>query len=98
MDLPVPTKVGLTILKKIFIQSGGGRQENSLYRGLSTNEQSYVVSILNLLKFNKLITVSKQSNSNIVWQPIKDQMARVKNILINRNYRDPIINELNLLM
>ncbi|MDD4157033.1 MAG: NACHT domain-containing protein [Candidatus Cloacimonetes bacterium] len=97
LDLPVSTKVGLTILKKLYVQTGHGRQENAFYRGLSTNEQTYVQPILELFKNNQITISSKQNGSNKVWQPIKYQYGRVRNILINRAFNDPIIDMLNIL-
>lgn len=91
LNLPVPQKVGLTILKKLYLQKGGGRQENAFYRGLSTNEQSYIPPVLEYLKQQGMAIPSSQSSKNSVWQPCKMENVRVRSILINRNYKDPII-------
>lgn len=99
LNLPVVTRVGLTILKKLYLQAGGGRQENSFYRGLSTNEQSYVPIILEYLKQKEIAIPSKKSNTNNVWQPVRSKYSNIRNILVNSVYTDPIIvglSKLNL--
>ena len=92
--LPVPVKVGLTILKKLYLQSGGGRQENSFYRGLSTSEQEYIQPILDFLKQEGIITPSKKSNSDNIWQPVKKHFGHIRNLIINRAYKDKLIENM----
>lgn len=92
--LPVPVKVGLTILKKLYLQAGGGRQENAFYRGLSTNEKSYIAPVLEYLKQKGVAIPSKKANTNNVWQPSKSHFARIRNILINKNYKVEFIEQM----
>src|SRR3546814_902408 len=49
LDIPVSVRVLLTILRKLFVQSGRGRKENAFYRGLDTNARAYVSNILSAL-------------------------------------------------
>jgi len=97
LDLPTPVKVGFTILKKLYLQSGVGRQENAFYRGLSTNEQRYVNDVLKILKQENLVYSSKRNNANNVWLPVKEQLSRVKNIMLNRALHDNILDKLKLI-
>lgn len=94
LDIPVPAKVGLTILKKLYLQSGVGRQENSFYRGLTSNEQAYIPKILEYFKHANIAIMSKRSGSNTVWQPVRNQTHRIRQILINKNYKDDIMTNL----
>ncbi len=94
LNLPIEVKVGLTILKKLYIQSGGGRQENSFYRGLATHEHIYVPKVLEYFKQVGLAIPSKRAVSNKVWQPSRFNMGRVRNILIDKNYKDKLIIDL----
>jgi hypothetical protein len=95
LNMPISGKVGLTILKKLYIQAGAGRQENAFYRGLSPNEQSYVPAILEYLKQNNLAIPSKKTNTNGVWQPVKSRYSEIRNILVNKLYKSPLIEALN---
>lgn len=94
LDMPVSVKVGLTILKKLYLQAGTGRQENSFYRGLSTNEQSYINPLLNFFKHEGIAIPSKNANSDKVWQPAKSMFGKIRNILINRGYKDKLIDNM----
>lgn len=94
LDLPVPIKVGLTILKKLYLQAGGGRQENAFYRGLSTNEKSYVPNVLEYLKHKGVAIPSKKANTNNVWQPSKTHFGRIRTLLINKNYKAEFIESM----
>jgi hypothetical protein len=94
LDLPTGVTVGLTILKKLYLQSGNGRQEHAFYRGLSTNEQPYVVPILALFSAKKIAMPSRRSSANRVWQPMKNQATRVRRILLDRAFNDPLIEDL----
>lgn len=48
LDLPIPNgvKVGLTILRKLFVQGGGGRQEGAFSRGIRPEQQRLVAPAL----------------------------------------------------
>lgn len=98
LDLPISTKVGLTILKKLYLQAGGGRQENAFYRGLSPNELAYVAPILDLFKHEAIAIPSKKGNKNKVWQSVKSEAPRIRAIVINRAVNDPLVKKLGSLL
>lgn len=50
LDMPMALRVLLTVLRKLFVQSGRGRRENAFFRGLDTNARAYVADILSLLE------------------------------------------------
>jgi hypothetical protein len=49
LDIPRGLKVGLTALRKLYLQPGGGRQENSFYRGISADLRPYISEALHTL-------------------------------------------------
>ncbi|MBJ6109903.1 NACHT domain-containing protein [Hymenobacter sp. BT523] len=93
LELPTAVKVGLTILKKLYLQSGGGRQENAFFRGLSPNDQRYVADVLKVLKQEEF-TLESSSNSK-VWLPIRSKTERVKTVLWSRSLKDPLMVRLS---
>lgn len=82
LDLEIPTasRAMITILKKLFVKSLGGRRENALYRGLDNDHQSKVPAVLELLRSQGFIAVSGRAGEP-VWLPIRRQRARVFEIL-----------------
>lgn len=82
MDLPTPVRVGLSILKKLYMQAGSGRNESALFRGLDHGELRYVEDVLELLKKEALAFRTKQ-RGEIVWLPAKDQTHFVKALVQN---------------
>jgi len=91
IDQPTPLLVCLTILKKLYFQSGSGRKENAFYRGLSQNEQRYVSDILYLLKQEGIVIPPKKSSPSSVWQPVRSQKDRIVNIVLNKTYDDSLM-------
>jgi len=77
MDEPIGTKVMLTILKKLFAQSGSGRRENALYRGLDPRSKDIVPKAIELLKKEGFVVKSKQGE-NTVWYPVKSSKIRTR--------------------
>jgi len=75
-------KVLLTILKKIFIQSGSGRKENALLRGLDHNSRRLVPDILRLLQSEGVIVPYRRGGLDMtIWLPERGKMARVARII-----------------
>lgn len=82
MDLPVSTRVMLTILKKIFVQSGSGRMESALVRGLDHNARRIVPAVLRLLQSEDVIEPYRRGGlSTTIWIPNRTQRARVARII-----------------
>lgn len=80
LKIPVGAKVLITVLKKLFVQSLGGRKENALYRGLDTEHQSKVGEIIELLLSHGMVTNSGRSGETI-WIPVRRQTARALDII-----------------
>jgi hypothetical protein len=75
LSLPLSTRVLLTILKKMFAQSGRGRKETALFRGLEPRAQQLVPKVLQVLRRENII-VSLRQGSETIWLPTKASGCR----------------------
>jgi len=75
LELPVGTKVLLTILKKLYVQKGAGRRQSALYRGLDHKAQSVVADVLKLLQKEGFVTLAHYTDQ-IVWLPVRSAEAQ----------------------
>jgi hypothetical protein len=97
MDLPLATRVLLTILKKVYMQSGSGRKENALQRGLDHNARRFVVPVLKLLQTEKFVSPYRRAGLDMtIWVPDRSKLARVRKILLSsRTCDDPLLSKLD---
>jgi hypothetical protein len=79
-NLAVGVKVMLTILKKLFLQAGSGRQERALYRGLRQEARNLVGPILEIVESEGLARAVLLDRRK-VWVPARNQYDRVLKIL-----------------
>lgn len=82
LDLKIPdgAKVLITILRKLFVQTLGGRKENALYRGLNGGSQTKVAGVIALLVKHGMIASSGRPGETI-WIPVRRQTGRVLDII-----------------
>lgn len=80
LDLPLGQRVLLSVLKKLYIQKGSGRRENSLLRGLDAEARRIVPDVLHLLKSDQLVYSARHAG-NTVWYPVRSQTRRVYSII-----------------
>ncbi len=80
LDLPVGTRVMLTILKKLYQQSGSGRKEKALMSGLDHHARRLVPAILKLLQAEG-IAVPYRKGTLLIWLPERGSMTRVARII-----------------
>ncbi|HCB0627801.1 TPA: NACHT domain-containing protein [Klebsiella variicola subsp. variicola] len=80
-------KVMLSILRKLFIQSLGGRAESALTRGLELNDRQLVPDILKLLQQHDLINIVYKSDGVIIV-PVRKELHRIRSILMAPNTSD----------
>ena len=99
MDLPVGTKVLLTILKKMYFQSGSGRKENALHRGLDHHGRRLVGDILRLLQTEKIISPYRRAGIDMtIWIPDRSKTARVQKLIMSpRTCKDALIDKVERL-
>ena len=76
LDLPLGTRVCLTILRKLYMQRGSGRKENALYRGLDDRARRLVSEVLRVLQSEGL-AIPDRSRSNVIWRPDRSSRSRV---------------------
>lgn len=79
-EIPLGTRVALTILRKIFLQRGTGRRENALYRGLDSSARRLVPEVLRLLQSAGLVTRYPRKGGAI-WLPVRSQNVRVHRLI-----------------
>jgi hypothetical protein len=79
-NLPVASKVLLTVLNKLFYQAGRGRRENALYRGLEPRARGLVPQILAIIEGSGFATPGRVRNQTI-WFPKRDKGRRVHDII-----------------
>ena len=72
LDLPLGTRVCLTVLKKIYERRGSGRKENALYRGLNQRARNVVPGVLQALKSEGL-AVPYRRKTETIWLPGRDR-------------------------
>lgn len=80
-------KLVLTILRKLFIQSLGGRAESALFRGLDMNDRQSIPDAIKLLQQQNIIMPYNRGDGN-VWIPVRKEINRVRKILATPNSCD----------
>jgi hypothetical protein len=80
LDLPVGLRVILTMLRKLFLQSGNGREISALARGLSPSEQNVVGDCVELLRRHDFIEVVRRGGTSIAL-PNRHKRERAQSII-----------------
>jgi len=95
MDLPIGAKVLLTMLKKIYLQSGTGRKENALHRGLDHHGRRLVAPVLRLLQTEGLVQRYRRAGLDMtIWVPDRAKTGRVAKMITSpRTCRDPLLDK-----
>ena len=76
LELPLGTRVALTILKKLYERRGAGRKENALFRGLDHHARRVVPGVLKLVQSEGLAAPVKRGDVTI-WVPDRSSQKRV---------------------
>ena len=79
-SLPIGQRVGLSILRKLYLQRGSGRKEEALYRGLSRTDQHVVEEALQILERFGL-AIKTHSGRQRIWVPARRSTSRVYEML-----------------
>ena len=91
LDLPLGTRVCLTVLRKLYEQRGSGRRENALYRGLDPRARRLVPRVLQVLQSEGL-AIQDRSRNNSIWRPDRSNRARVGRMITAPSAtNDPIL-------
>jgi hypothetical protein len=79
-DLPLGVKVLLTILKKLYQQSGSGRKEKALVSGLDHHARRLVQDVLKIAQAESLAIPYKRGVLSL-WLPNRNLSARAAKII-----------------
>lgn len=95
MELHLGARVLLTILRKIYFQSGSGRKENALHRGPDHHGRRLVGAFLRLLKTEKIVTPYRRAGLDMtIWIPDRSQASRVTKLITSpRTCKAPLISK-----
>lgn len=95
MDLPLGARVLLTVLKKIYLQSGSGRKENALQRGLDHHSRRFVSPVLRLLQTEGIVLPYRRAGLDMtIWVPDRSKTARVQRLITSpRTCGDTLIEK-----
>ena len=89
LKIPAGQKVLLTILRKLYLQAGGGRRLGALKRGLPGHMKHLVDQVVGVLKSEGIVAVS-----NEVAHPVRRHTVRVHAMLRDgRLSDDPLISQ-----
>jgi hypothetical protein len=70
----------VTVLKKIYLQAGGGRREGALARGLDASQKTVVPAILAVLLSEGLVLKGK-SGGNVIYNGVRGVAPRVRRMV-----------------
>ncbi len=93
MDLPLGARVLLTVLKKVYLQSGSGRKENALHRGLDHHGRRLVAPVLRLLQAEGLVSPYRRGGLDMtIWIPDRGKITRAARIITSpHTCGDPVL-------
>ncbi|MDX1823522.1 MAG: hypothetical protein R3354_02315 [Thiohalomonadales bacterium] len=83
LDLPILTKVKLSILRKIYLQAGNGRVENALYAGLDHTAKQIVPDAIKDLESKGIIRHLRRPGKTVIWQPSPQHKSNVLAVIDN---------------
>jgi hypothetical protein len=91
-NLPLPIKVLIVVLRKLYMQAGSARKENAFFRGLDGNAQRFVQDILDVLGSEGLASRDRRSGSDPLIVPNRSEIRRVADIISSpQTSQDPIV-------
>ncbi|MBF6621402.1 MAG: hypothetical protein ITG02_14380 [Patulibacter sp.] len=97
LNIPLQVRVGLTIIKKLYVQRGTGRRDEALRRGLDYEGQQLVDPALAILQEQGLTKLRKRGKQRI-WLPIAGKRQRaVAMLTAPMASDDPVIAALRAL-
>lgn len=96
-DIPLPVRVLLVILRKLFFQTGRARRENAFYRGLDTNAQRYVSEILDIL-ISEGLTSRDKNGGEPLYIKNRHETSRIGKIIsAPETSKDPLLSRVRAL-
>ncbi|MBM4111561.1 MAG: hypothetical protein FJ254_09450 [Phycisphaerae bacterium] len=94
LPIPLGVRVGLTMLRKLFLQRGHGRRESALLRGLGGKERAIAGRVLQVIQRERVASTLGGKLSE-VWLPNRSMRSEVLAALANPHNMDrPLLKEL----
>jgi AraC-like DNA-binding protein len=87
LQIPLGSRVLLTVLMKLFERRGRGRKENALHRGLDHRARRLVPDVLQLLQAHDIAYPCRKGVETL-WIPNRSARARVGRILASPSHRE----------
>lgn len=85
LQIPLPVKVALTALRKLYLQKGGGRQKNAFVRGLKPEHRVFVDRVLAVLVSQKYAVLSNRgTGGEKIYLKNAEKIPEVQAILSKR--------------
>lgn len=79
-DLPLPVRTLVTILRKLYVQKGHGREERALTRGVDQKAKHFVRKLLPMISQERLAVLSTSSGDS-VWHPVAGMRGRAQDMI-----------------
>jgi hypothetical protein len=94
-DIPEGLKLLMTVLRKLFLQKGAGRQENALYRGaIDARSRRLIPEIMQVVARHGIAEYSRY-RARDSWLPNRAETDRVRKILRQpMTSNDPLVLEI----
>lgn len=73
-------KVVLSVVKKVYMQAGGGRREGAFSRGLDPKQRGLVTEVLKELTSAGILVRARTAN-NVIYAGVRGQASRVRDML-----------------
>lgn len=93
LSIPLGGRVLLSALKKLYAQSGKGRRESALFRGLDLRARECVPQVLDLLR-REGFAIRTRAGDHVVWLPSREGEIRqraLKMLASPSASRDPLL-------
>lgn len=87
LDLPLGARVCITVMKKVYEQTGAGRRENALYRGMDNHARRLVPDVLRVLQSEGLL-VPDRSRGLTIWRGSGANRTRVGQMIAAPTVQD----------
>lgn len=85
LNISVPHRILVTVLKKTFFQKGGGRKEEALLRGLGqVDRKNYTPAVLKILEREHILKKTR-GDSGAVYVPERSMVERVGKMMVQLN-------------
>jgi hypothetical protein len=87
LPISLGVRVGLTMLRKLFLQRGHGRRESALLRGLDGKERTIAGQVLQVIQ-RKRVASTLGGKLSEVWLPNRSMRSEVLAVLANPHNMD----------